>query len=208
MGKVGCQEGAVEDGRRRAVARRRDLRCAERPQGPRRHLVADADPRGRRRYRRDGSEHGPRLCRRRRLFLRHERVRPRHPGQAPARLFLQAVRLLGSDRQRLQADVDRARCAHRDRAGAEPGHLEAGELREGELRRPLDLALRRRALAQPDDGAACAGPRHADHYRLRQALRHLRRSAARAVHVARRRRDDAACGWRPATPCWPMAASR
>ena len=39
---------------------------------------------------------------------------------------------------------------------------------------PLDLALRRRALAQPDDGAARAGSRHADHHRLCQALRHLR----------------------------------
>ena len=57
---------------------------------------------------------------------------------------------------------------------------------------PVDAALRHRALAQPDDRAPGAGSRHADHHRLCQALRHLRRSAARAVDVARRRRDDAA----------------
>ena len=57
---------------------------------------------------------------------------------------------------------------------------------------PVDAALRHREVAQPDDGAAGPGPRHADHHRVRQALRHLRRSAAGAVDVARRRRDDAA----------------
>ena len=57
---------------------------------------------------------------------------------------------------------------------------------------PVDAALRHREVAQPDDRAPGAGSRHADHHRIRQALRHLRRSAARAVHVARRRRDDAA----------------
>ena len=112
-------------------------------------------------------------------------------AQAPARLLVQAVRLRRGHRQRLQADLDRARRADRDRAGAGPGHLEARELREGAFRRPLDAALRRREVAQPDDGAARPGHRHAAHHRIRTPLRRLRRPAAGALHVARRRRDDA-----------------
>ena len=56
------------------------------PSQRRRRLVADADPGGRRRHRRDGSQYGPRARRGRRLLVRHEPVRPRHPGQAPAGL--------------------------------------------------------------------------------------------------------------------------
>ncbi len=177
---------------RRRQPGRRDLRGAEGCRERRRRVVADADPGGRRRHRRARSQHRSRARRGRRLLVRHEPVRPRHPGQAPARLLVQAVRLRRGARQRLQADLDHSRRADRNRAGTRPGYLEAGELREGALGRSVDAALRHRAFAQPDDGAPRPRPRHADHHRLRQALRHLRRSAARAVDVARRRRDDAA----------------
>ena len=79
---------------RYSETRRRRLRRAERSRttfrvpGP-----LDADPRGRRRPRCDGPLHRPRARRRRRLLLRHEPVRPRDPGQAPAGLVVQAVRL-------------------------------------------------------------------------------------------------------------------
>ena len=65
------------------------------------------------------------------------------------------------------------------------------ELR-GQVRRPAHAALRHRAFDQPDDGAARARHRHAADRRIRQALRHLRQSAAVPVDVARRRRDDGA----------------
>ena len=64
------------------------------------------------------------------------------------------------------------RRADRDRPGPRPRRLEAGELRARFLR-PLDAALRRRAFAQRDDGAAGAGHRHAADRRIRQALRRL-----------------------------------
>ena len=57
------------------------------------------------------------------------------------------------------------------------GHVAAGELRR-QILRAVDAALRHRALAQRHDGAAGAGPRHAAGRRIRQALRHLRQSAA------------------------------
>ena len=44
---------------------------------------------------------------------------------------------------------------------------------ERQFLRPLDAALRHRAFAQRDDGAAGAGHRHAADRRIRQALRHL-----------------------------------
>ena len=46
---------------------------------------------------RDGPAHGPRARDVRRLFVRVEQVQPRHPGQAPAGLVVQAVRLRGGD---------------------------------------------------------------------------------------------------------------
>ena len=48
-------------------------------------VVADADPRGRRRPRRHGPAYRPRACGGRRLLVRHQPVRPRPAGQAPAR---------------------------------------------------------------------------------------------------------------------------
>ena len=69
--------------------------------------------------------------------------------------------------------------------------LEAGELREQVLR-AVDAALRHRAVAERDDGAARAGHRHAADRRIRQAVRRLRQPAAVSVDGARRRRDDAA----------------
>ncbi len=52
-------------------------------------------------------------------------------AKRPARLVVQAVRLRGGARQRLQADIHHSRRTDRDRSGPGAGHLEAGELREG-----------------------------------------------------------------------------
>ena len=56
-------------------------------------LSPTADPRGRRRHRRDGPLYGPRLRDGRRLLVRPVGVQPRDAGDAPARLFVQADRL-------------------------------------------------------------------------------------------------------------------
>ena len=67
--------------------------------------------------------------------------------------------------------------------------LEAGKL-FAQVLRAADPALRHRAFAQRDDGAACAGRRHAADRRIRQALRRLRRHADLSLLRARRGRDD------------------
>ena len=56
---------------------------------------------------------------------------------------------------------------------------------------PSTLRRRHREVAQPDDGAAGPGHGHAADRGVLQALRRLRRPAAGARHVARRRRDHA-----------------
>ncbi len=113
---------------------------------------------------------GPRAGDGRRLLLRPEPVQPRHPGAATAGLVVQAAGLRRRARQRLYAldrgDGRAARGRYRQR------HLGAGKLFE-EILRALDAALRHRAVAQRDDGAARAGHRHADDRRIRQALRRL-----------------------------------
>ena len=85
----------------------------------------------------------------------------------------------------------RPRRADRDRPGPGQAAVAAGKLRRQVLR-ALDAALRPRAFAQRDDGAARAGHRHAADRRIRQALRRLRQPAALSVVCARRRRDDGA----------------
>ena len=153
-----------------------------------RRISAAPDSRSVGRLRRDGSVHRPRLCDGRRLLLRPVGIQPRHPGQAPARLVVQAARLCDGARQRLYAVLDRARRADRGRSG-QWRDLVAAEFRR-QVRRPAYAALRRRTFDQPDDGAPRARHRHAADRRICQALRHLRRSAALPVDVARRRRDD------------------
>ena len=158
-----------------------------------------------RRDRRDGPADRPRAGDGRRLLLRPEPVQPRHPGAASARLLVQAAGLCGGPRQRLHALHRRAGCAARSRHRQR--HLVAGEL-FAQILRAFDLALRHRAVAQRDDGAAGAGPRHAADRRIRQALRHLRQPAALSVVRARRRRDHAACAWSPPMRCSTTAARR
>ena len=72
---------------------------------------------------------------------------------------------------------------------------------ERQVLRALDAALRHRAFAQRDDGAAGAGHRHAADRRICQALRRLRQPAALSVVRARRRRDHACCAWSPPIRC-------
>ena len=146
------------------------------------------------RHRGHGPLHGPCLLHGGRLLVRPVGVQPRHPGAAPAGLILQALRLRGRDRQRLHAFLHRHGRSDRDRSGPGPRHLAAGQRRRRGFRPPY-AALRHRAFAQPDDGAARQGHRHAADRRICQALRHLRRHAAGARHVARRRRDHGAGAW-------------
>ena len=104
MGQVADRpEGGQGDQgrRRRALGRRRGL-CREGRRRPRRIPPAPGAG-GRGRHRRDGPAHRPRARHGRRLLLRRKPVQPRHPGRAPARLLLQAVRLFRRARQRLHA---------------------------------------------------------------------------------------------------------
>ena len=153
----------------------------------------------------DGSADRPRARHGRRLLLRPEPVQPRHPGAAPARLVVQAVRLRRRARQRLHAVHRGARRADRDRSGPGPRRVEAGKLRRQVLR-ALDAALRHRAFAQRDDGAARAGRRHAADRRIRQALRRLRRSAALSVRSRSAPARPRCCAWSPPMRCSTMAA--
>ena len=129
----------------------------------------------------------------RRLLLRPERVQPRDAGAAPAGLLVQAVRLRDRARQRLHAV--HAWCSTR--------------------RSTIDMGPGQEAWTPSNYDGKSAGPRtlrygieHSKNLmtvrlakdvgmpldrRIRPALRHLRRHAAGAVDVARRRRDDGAC---------------
>ena len=89
---------------------------------------------------------------------------------------------------------------------ARAGHLAPGQRRRRGLRAAY-AALRHRAFAQPDDGAARQGHRHAADRRICQAVRHLRRHAAGALHVARARARPPCCAWSRPIRCWPTAAS-
>ena len=182
------------------------------PKDPRqadRRLVADADPRGRRRPRRHGPAHRPRARRGRRLLVRHQPVRPRAAGQAPARLRRSSR---SSTRPRSTTATSRpASCSmRRSRSTRAPARRSGSPRTTTAVTRlgPSTLRARHREVAQPDDGAAGAGHGHAADRRVRQALRRLRRPAAGARHVARRRRDDAAAHVRRPTRRSPTAASR
>ncbi len=114
---------------------------------------------------------------------------------APARLVVQAVRLCGRARQRLHA-VDRSCSMRRSRSIRAPAlAVWRPENYRRQVLRPVDAALRHRAVAQPDDGAARPGHGHAADRRICQALRRLRRPAAVSVRwrsaPARRR----CCAW-------------
>ncbi len=67
----------AQGGDRRAEPRRRGLGGAEEPRPADRGVVADADPRDRRRPDRHGPAHGPRACGGRRLLVLAKPVRPR-----------------------------------------------------------------------------------------------------------------------------------
>ena len=153
-----------------AVGRRRGLCGADGGQaGP---VPPAPDARDLRRHRRHGPEYGPRSRHGRRLLLRPERVQPGDPGDAPAGLVVQAVRLRDGARQRLHAVVADPRRALRARHGAGAGGLGAVELRR-QVGRPAHAALRHRALEEPDDGAPRQGGRHAADRRICPPLRRL-----------------------------------
>ena len=171
------------------VGRRRGL-CRKGRRRPRR-IYAAPGAGGRGLHRRDGPAHRPRAGHGRRLLLRPQRVQPRHPGRAPARFLLQALRLFRRARQRLHAVLGGHGRAAVHRPGQRPGRVAAGELR-GRLPRALDAQDRHRAFAQRHDRAPRPGHGHAADRRIRPPVRHLRQHAAGALHGARRRRDDGA----------------
>ena len=217
-----CQQGTR---RRHRAARRREMGARSSGKAPtkvsqvldagdvvyvepdqdRRTIPAASGAGSLRRHGGRGSLDRPRARHGRRLLLRPEPVQPRDAGAAPARLLVQADRLRRRARQRLHAVDAGARRADRDRSGARARRLEAGKLRKQFLR-PVDAALRHRAFAQRDDGAAGAGRRHAADRRICQALRRLRRPAALSVVRARRRRDHGAAHGHRLLACSTTAA--
>ena len=136
---------------------------ARRAQGA---MVAAAGSRDRRRAGRHGSPYRPRAGHRRRLQLRAEPVRPRDAGTPPAGLLIQAADLHHRARQRLHAVEHHRRRPdlHRSRRGH--AAMVPEELRCRFRRRSVDLALRHRAVAQPDDRPARPRHGHADHRRI------------------------------------------
>src|SRR5579884_1827831 len=150
------------------------------------------DPRCRRRRRRHGAADRARAGDDRRLGLPRQPVQPRHPGQAPARLGDQAVRLRHRARQRRIHPVDRHRgCADRDRPGPRPAEMAAGQLRRRLCRRD-DAAPGAGAFAQPGDGAAGDDDRAAGDRPHGRGIRHHGQDAAVLFDGARRRRDHGA----------------
>ena len=151
--------------------RRRRLRRAAQ-QGSQ-HLAAAPGAGGFRRDGRDGPVDRPRAGDGRRLLVRSEPVQPRDPGDAPAGLVVQAVRLCRRARQRLHA-VDRGDGrADRNQPGPGRSAVAAGELFDRQVLRPVDAAHRHRIVAQHHDGAARAGRRHAADRGIRAAVRRL-----------------------------------
>jgi hypothetical protein len=148
---------------------------------------AAPNPDGRGRGGRARSLHGPRAGHVGRLQLREVLVQPRHPGDAAARLLLQALRLChGAGAGHSAKPAAAGRALRVDDA--------AGPLAPGQLQPQLewlgDYAHGHREVAEPGDGAAGAGGRHRQGGRYRPPLRRDPEHAARALHVARRRRDD------------------
>ena len=111
----------------------------------------------------------------------------RRPSGSPGSSFKPFVYAAALDNGYTPSSIIARRAGH-DRPGQRPV-LDSGKLR-GQVRRAPYVAIRRRAFDQPDDGQARARHRHAAGRRIRQALRHLRQSAAVPVDVDRRRRDD------------------
>ncbi len=179
--------GAEEPGQaRRRLLRRTDRRT-------RRRIPAAPDSRSQRRLRRDGPVHRAGARDGRRLLVRRIGVQPRDPGATPARIVVQAVRLRGGARQRLYAVLDRARRAGHHRPG-QRRDVEPVEFR-GQVQRAAHAAVRRRAFDQPDDRAARARHRHAARRRIRQAVRHLRQSAAVPVDGRSAPARPPCCAW-------------
>ena len=199
----------AEGRHRRAERRRRDLGRAQGPDQADGRVVADADPRGRRRPRRHGPAHGPRARRGRRLLASPpasstapcrpsaSRAPPSSRSSTPPRSTTATSRPASCSTRRSRSTRGRAR-----RSGNPKNYDGASAFG------PSTLRARHREVAQPDDGAAGPGHGHAADRRVLQALRRLRRPAAGARHVARRRRDHAARACAPPTRRSPTAASR
>ena len=126
--------------------------------------------RGRGRGGRDEPAHRARARDQRRLQLQAQRLQPRDPGAAPARLGAQAVHLSRRPGERPDAFQHLPRRADRDRSGAGTGQVEAGQLQQPVLR-PQHAAPGPREVAQRHDRAARADHRHGPGGRHGRALR-------------------------------------
>ncbi len=138
------QRQGADQGQPDPQCRRRGL-CRAARQG-RQHLAAAAGAGNLRRDGGDGPGDRPRAGDGRRLLLRPEPVQSRDPGDAAARLLVQAVRVRDRARQRLHALDAGGGWAGRDRPGPGPAAVAAGKLFGRQILRPLDAALRHRAI--------------------------------------------------------------
>ena len=172
-------------------------------------LRAAPDAGDQRRDGRDGSAYRPRAGDDRRLVaISRSRVQPRHPGEAPAGLVLQADRLSGGAGQRLHAlDHDPRRA---DRASTRARACRCGGRR----------TTRRTSSAPPPCAVGLEKSRNLMTVRMAQTIgmakvaemaatpRRHRQHAADARHVAGRRRDHACCAWPAPMPRSSTAARR
>ncbi len=164
--------------------------AVERQGETRRHLCAALDPGNLGRDHRRGGRHGTGAGDAGRLRLSALRLQPRHPGAAPARLLVQAVRLRGGAGCGLDAGVDHPRRS----VLREPRPIESILLPQflGRLCRAADDALGPRAVAQFDDDPGRQFRRHGAGQPHRPADGVGRELSQRAAGGARRRRHDRA----------------
>ena len=139
--------------------------------GVRRRLGAAPDTRDRGRAGRDGPAYRPCARHGGRLRCRAQRVQPRDPGDAPAGIGLQTLRLPGGAPEGLHAGDAAGGHAYRHRPGRGPRPLAAAKLLRLLPRHRPD-ADRHREVPQPDDGAPRPGRRHGRHRRHCGPVRH------------------------------------
>ena len=130
--------------------------------------------------------------------LRREPVQPRHAGQPPARLVVQAVRLFGRARQRLHAVLGGHGRADRDRSRA-PASRSGGRrttsqdyLGPSTLRTGIEQSRNVMTVRLAQDMGMPLVAEYARRFGIYDNLPPV------PADGARRRRDHGACAWSPA----------